>query len=126
MTIIARIAKKSFIFLLPLAGLSLFYGWKMAAGVLVGGVLALVNLRALGKTSSGLLGAQKAGVKLFFLSTFRLGAFLVVLAALIISRAVNPIGLLAGLTVVFVCITLEGIKEARSAKADEAAPNNPL
>ena len=122
MKVISRIAKKSLIILLPMTGLAFFYGWKMAAGVLAGGALALINLRALGKTSVGLLGSTKAGVKMFFMSAVRVALFLTAVAALIISRIVHPIGLLAGLTVVFVCVTLEGVSQARSANADETDP----
>ncbi|MDA8175285.1 MAG: ATP synthase subunit I [Nitrospiraceae bacterium] len=116
-TLVADIAKKSLLCLLPLSALSCYYGWKMPAGVLAGGVIALVNLRAIANSTASFLGAKNANRKLRFLGALRFAALFMVFSILFKRHVVNPFGLLAGLTVVFIFILVEGVKIARSSKA---------
>jgi len=113
------IVKKTFrlsaIILLPLAIVSAFiWGRKLAMGILVGGILGLVNLRGLARGVEGLIDSYRPkGGKLVFFSLFRLTLLAFILALLLIYRLVNPFGILIGFTVVFVAIMKEGLRAAK-------------
>jgi hypothetical protein len=120
MDLIRRIQKSSLIVLFPLAALSAFLEWKkLPFSVLIGGALGLVNLRGLAWGIQGLLGAEKATGRMLFFSQFRFIMLFLVLGALIYLRLVNILGVLAGFTVVFIMILMEGLKSAREAKIKE-------
>lgn len=123
-----RIYRRALIGLAIFAGLSIFLGWremgaawriKMPAGVVAGGVLALANLKGLAWGVTGLLGDQKATVKLVFFSFFRFMLLMIILLALLKLGLINPVGVLIGLTVVFTVLIMEGLVEARGQKDRE-------
>lgn len=81
--------------------------------IVVGAVLGIANLKGLIWGLNSMLGTQQANAKLVFLSLFRLFilfAIIVVLAAL---QLINFLGLLAGMTVVFVFLIREGLRMAQ-------------
>ncbi len=108
-----RIYRRALIALVVFAGLSAFYDWrKIPAGVLVSGVLALANLRGLVWGVTGALGTAKATKKLVLFSALRLVILLTILLSLLKLGLINPFGVLAGLTVVFTVLVIEGFREA--------------
>ncbi|MBI5640098.1 MAG: hypothetical protein HZA17_06725 [Nitrospirae bacterium] len=114
MELINRIYKKSLIILLLLAAVSVFIEWKkLPAGVLIGGILGLANIRGLAWGVEGLLGSGKATARMIFFSVFRLTILLVTISLLVYLRLVNIFGILGGLTVVFLMVIFEGLRYAK-------------
>lgn len=114
MDLIQKINKNSLVLLFLLAAASAFMEWeKLPISILTGGILALLNLRALAWGVNGLLGAQRAGAKALFFSQFRIVMLFLVLAMLVYLRLVNIFGILAGFTVVFSMVVIEGLKFAK-------------
>lgn len=112
--LIRRIYKLSFLVLAPLAILSGFLEWKkLPFSILTGGILGLLNLRALSWGVGGLFGTHKATGAMLFFSMLRLFFLFVVLIILLSLGAVNITGLLIGFTVVFTVLLIEGMKEAK-------------
>jgi len=120
MDLIRRVQKSSLIVLIPLAVLSAFLEWKkLPLSVLIGGALGLLNLRGLAWGVQGILGAEKATSRMLFFSQFRFIMLFFVLAALAYLRLVNIFGILAGFTVVFISVLIEGLKNSKGAKIKE-------
>ena len=120
MDLVRKIQKSSLLVLFPLAALSAFLDWKMLPiSVLIGGALGLLNLRGLAWGVRGLLGAEKATSRMLFFSQFRIIILFFVLGAIIYLKLVNVFGILAGFTVVFSMVIIEGLKHAREAKIKE-------
>jgi hypothetical protein len=120
MDLVRKIQKSSLIVLLPLAALSAFLEWKkLPLSVLIGGALGLANLRGLAWGVRGLLGAEKATARMLFFSQFRIIMLFFVLAAIVYLKLVNIFGILAGFTVVFSMVIIEGLKYARESKIKE-------
>lgn len=123
-----KVTRKSLFIILPLALASLFVNWSagylkfvglfgktdsMTLSIVIGAILGLANLKGLVWGLDSLLGEYKANTKLVFLSLFRLGilfAIIIILAAL---RLINLLGLLVGMTVVFIILIIEAVKMAR-------------
>ncbi len=113
MDLIKRINKKSLIALAIVAACSAFFdGKKVPAGILIGGILGLANVRGLSWSVEGLLGSYRATGKMIFFSIFRLAILFVIVAALVYFRVVNIFGILIGFTVVFAFLVIEGLKDA--------------
>lgn len=120
MDLVRKIQKSSLIVLFPLAALSAFLEWKkLPLSVLIGGALGLANLRGLAWGVQGLLGTEKPGARMLFFSQFRIIMLFFVLAALVYLKLVNIFGILAGFTVVFIMVIIEGLKYAGESKIKE-------
>ncbi|NWF52852.1 MAG: ATP synthase subunit I, partial [Nitrospirae bacterium] len=114
MNLVKRIYKQSIFILTPLAVISVFIDWpKLPMGIFVGGILGLVNFRALARGVYGLTATYKPTGKLIFFSLFRLAILAIVLGIIIISKKVNPFGILIGFTAVFISILREGLRSAK-------------
>ncbi|RPI33612.1 MAG: hypothetical protein EHM54_10565 [Nitrospiraceae bacterium] len=114
MDLIRKIHRNSLIVLFPLAAASAFIEWKqLPLSILMGGVLAIMNIRALAWGVEGILGSHRAGAKMLFFSQFRLVMFFLILAALVYLKVVNIFGILAGITVVFSMVVIEGLKHSK-------------
>src|ERR1700690_476494 len=114
MDLIKKIVKRSAIILAPVAMASSFVDWwRFPAGVLAGGFLALVNIKGLAWGVQGLLGTEKATVRMLFFSQFRFIMLIMVLAIIVYLRFVNIFGILAGITVVFAVVLFEGYRNAK-------------
>ena len=114
MDLVRKIQKSSLIVLFPLATLSAILEWKkLPLSVLAGGALGLVNLRGLAWGVQGLLGTEKASARMLFFSQFRIIMLFFVLAALVYLKLVNIFGILAGFTVVFSMVIIEGLKYSK-------------
>ncbi len=114
---IKRVSRQALITLGVLGGLSAFIDWKrLPLSIIIGGLLALANFRGLHWGVTGLFSSEEASEsrgKLVFFSVFRLLILFALLALLLYLRLVNVIGILAGLTVVFFFIVIEGFREAK-------------
>lgn len=130
MELIKRVTKKSLFAVVPLSLLAFVTGWKgeplpskilavfgnpvlLPLSIFLGGVMGVLNLRGLAWGIESLLGAQKATTKLVFMSIFRLIVFFTIIVILAVFKLINLLGLLIGLTVVFVVLIIEGIKTAK-------------
>lgn len=116
MELLKRIYKLSAISVIPAAALSaLIEPVKLPISVILGGVFGLVNLKGLTWGVGGLLGAEKATSKLIVLSIIRLTALFAVITALAVLRLVSLMGLMAGFTIVFTILLVEGARAAKAA-----------
>ncbi len=114
MDLVKRVFKRSLLLLIPIALLSAFIEWKkLPASILIGGGLALLNIRGLAWGVEGLLGTHKATVKMVFFSQFRLFMLFLILSVLIYLKLVNVFGILIGFTVVFALLMIEGYRLSR-------------
>ena len=83
------------------------------ASILIGGVLAILNLKGLVWGIESLLGAYKANVTLLVLNILRLLILFSIITVLVAFRLAHLVGLLVGMTVVFFILIKEGLKMAR-------------
>jgi hypothetical protein len=83
------------------------------ASILIGGVLAILNLKGLVWGIESLLGAYKANVTLLVLNILRLLILFSIITILVAFRLAHLVGLLVGMTVVFFILIKEGLKMAR-------------
>jgi hypothetical protein len=114
MDLVKRVFKRSLLLLIPIALLSALIEWKkLPASILVGGGLALLNIKGLAWGVEGLLGTHKATIKMVFFSQFRLFMLFLILAVLIYLKLVNVFGILIGFTVVFALLMIEGYRLSR-------------
>ena len=116
MEILKRVIRKSIFIVLPAAILSaiFFEPRKFPLGILMGWLFGIFNLRQLTRNIEGLVGTEKATLKLVILSMTRLIALFAAIFLLIYYKVVNVFGLLFGFTVVFVLILIEGAKVGKS------------
>ncbi len=114
---IKRTSRHSILALIPLALASALLEWKrLPLSILVGGGIALANLKALHWGVTGMMNPEAvraARGRLLFFSIFRLLAVVLILGALLYLGLVNIIGLLTGVTVVFFFVMKEGLRETR-------------
>ncbi len=116
MELIRSIQRTSLIILLPLAAASLLIETRrLPLGILAGGVLGLLNIRAMAWGIQGLLGTQKTGGLMIFFSQMRMLLLFILLAALAYLKLVNIFGLIAGFTVVFCTVIVTGLRHAKTA-----------
>lgn len=116
MEIIRKVYKQAGFLLIPAALFSALIEWKrLPASILVGGVLALANLKGLAWGVEGLIGAgQQASGKLIFFSLIRFFMVFAILLILIWFQLVNIAGIFIGFTLVVVLLLKEGIRLAKN------------
>lgn len=115
MDLTRKIFKKSVLILVPLALISALIEWKrLPAGILIGGALGFANIKGLAWGVEGLFGSYKATGKMIFFSMFRLFMLFTALSILVYLRLVNIFGILAGFTVIFALLIMEGLKYAKN------------
>ena len=116
MDLIRQIYKKALLVLFPLALLSAFVEWKrLPASILIGGIMGFANIKGLAWGVRGLLGSGRATGRMIIFSMFRLFLLFAVLSLLVYLRLVNVFGILAGFTVIFVLLMVEGLRYAKNA-----------
>ncbi len=123
-----RIVKQSVVVTVLLVLLSLLVDWKarglmfmrlsgnpdfIPISIVIGALIGLLNLHSLIWSLERLLGAQRASAKLVFVSMFRLVVLFGLIIILVAFKLVNLLGLVAGITVVFIILVKEGLKMAR-------------
>lgn len=118
---------------LLVAAAFLWQGWEFALGVLVGGLVAVINFHLLHRTLKGTLervGANPEEVKgqaqAFFAARqlLRFAALVVIIYLLVRHGWVNIFGLLVGLSTVVITLILAGINELLKLKNKEANPSH--
>jgi len=110
---IKRIYRKAIIIIAAASAASaLVEPRKLPLGILIGGLLALVNLRGLARNLENMMGTYRPAGRILFMSIFRLLLIAIVLALVIMSRAASVMGLMAGFTIVFVLVLVEGLRVA--------------
>jgi len=115
MDLIRRIYKKSFLVLISLALLSALIEWKkLPVSIIIGGALGFANIKAIAWGVSGLIGKEKTTGRMIFFSMFRLFLLFSILSLLVYMRLVNVFGILAGFTVIFALLLIEGLKYAKT------------
>ena len=116
MDLIKKIYRKSFLVLVPLALLSALLEWKkLPMSVIIGGALGLANIKGLAWGVRGLVGTERATGRMIFFSMFRLFLLFAILSLLVYLQLVNVFGILAGFTVIFALLLIEGLKYAKTA-----------
>lgn len=126
MDLIKRVIRISVPVLLILCGISLVINWDSISfaklfgstryiphSIIIGGLLGLANLKGLAWGIETLLGTQKASTRLVYLSLIRLGILFTIIIALAALRLINLIGLVIGMTTIFIVMVLQGIKKAK-------------
>jgi hypothetical protein len=116
MITIRNLYRKSLLLLAPLAAGSAFIEpKKLPLSILVGGALALLNLKGLSRGLESLIGTHRPTLKLMALGVFRLVVLSAIIILLAYFRLVNLVGFLAGFSVVHVLLLYEGYRTAREA-----------
>jgi hypothetical protein len=111
---IKRLYKKSAFVVVLVALASAFFDWRhMPLSILLGGVLAVANLKGLSWGVEGLVGSPGAAAKLVFFSLFRLLMLFIIIVALAFLGLIKLFGLLIGFTIVFTLLLIEGLKESK-------------
>jgi hypothetical protein len=112
--LIKGIARNSVIILIPAAIISAFLPWEnFPFSILIGGLLGILNLRALAWSIEGILGTSHASGKMLFFSQFRFVMLMLILIALAYLKLVSIIGIIIGFTVVFSQVLFVGIRHAK-------------
>jgi hypothetical protein len=128
MDLVRKVIKQTIMVIVPLVALSLLVDWNkenlrflrpfgnpdyVTISIILGAVLGIANLKGMVWGIESMLGTHQANAKLVFLSLLRLFilfAIIIVLAAL---QRINFLGLLSGMTVVFIFLIKEGLRMAR-------------
>jgi hypothetical protein len=123
-----KVLKETFVVIVPLVILSLLVDWNkeslrflrpfgnpdyVTISIILGAILGIANLRAMIWGLESMLGTQQASAKLVFLSLFRLFILFIIIIVLAALQLINFLGLLAGMTVVFIFLIKEGLKMAQ-------------
>lgn len=97
--------------LIPVAALvSTLWDWKKwPLSIIAGGLLGLVNLRAMIWGINGMVGAYKASSVLVIFSIVRLFILFLIAGWLLIQGLVNVPGVLIGFTIIIIVIIKEGL-----------------
>ena len=116
MTLIKKIAKNSAFVLVPAAVISAFLPWQnLPFSILIGGLLGILNIKALSWSVEGVLGTSSANAKMLFFSQFRFMILALSLVVLAYMGLVNIAGLIIGFTIVFLQVLIVGFRQAKKA-----------
>lgn len=123
-----KVLKETLVVIVPLVILSLLVDWNKGSlrflrpfgnpdhitiSIILGAILGIANLRAMIWGLESMLGTQQASAKLVFLSLLRLFILFTIIIVLAVLQLINFLGLLAGMTVVFIFLIKEGLKMAQ-------------
>jgi len=116
MTLTKNIAKNSVVILVPAAVISMFLPWQnLPFSILIGGLLGILNIKALSWSVEGVLGTSSANAKMLFFSQFRFMILALSLVVLAYMGLVNIAGLIIGFTIVFLQVLIVGFRQAKKA-----------
>jgi len=128
MELTKKVIKQTAVVIVPLIILSLLVDWNreglmflrpfgnpdyVTLSIIIGAILGIANLKGLIWGIESMLGTRQANAKLVFLSLLRLFILFAVIIVLAALQLINFLGLLAGMTVVFVFLIKEGLKMAQ-------------
>lgn len=121
MDLINRLYKRTAIILIPISILSaLFFAYTMPLGILLGGLLGVLNLKGLAWGVEGLLQSYKAQAKLLILSMLRFAFLAIAVGVFAVFKLVNLIGVMIGFTVVFTLLLIEGARVSKDRAEDSS------
>ncbi len=107
---VKTVYRQAIILILIASLIAFLVGWKKApVGIITGGIIALLNFKGLAWGVNGFLTTDGARGKLIFLSLLRILVTFLILAFIIFYKLVDALGLLLGLSTVFVLILKEGL-----------------
>lgn len=110
---IKKIARNTAVILIPAAIISAYLPWEnLPFSILIGGLLGILNIRALAWSVEGIIGTSSPNMKLLFFSQFRFVMMAIIVILLAYFRLVNMIGIMAGFSVVFSQVLLVGHRNA--------------
>lgn len=111
---VRRINVQSAVVIIAASVGSLFFEeWRFALSIVVGGLVAVLNLRGIVWSATNLLGSEGAQGKMVFISVFKMFIVFAALVVLFVLKLIKVYGLLIGLTVVFFIIVKEGLLYAK-------------
>lgn len=111
---IKKIARNTAIILIPAALIAAFLPWEnLPFSILIGGVLGILNIRALAWSIEGILGTSSVNMKMLFFSQFRFVMLALVVVLLAYLRLVTIPGVMAGFSVVFSQVLIVGMTHAK-------------
>ncbi len=114
MDLIKKIARNAAFVLIPAAILSAFLPWEnLPFSILIGGLLGVLNIKALAWSVEGILGTPYSSAKMLFFSQFRFVILLLALVVLIYLKLVNIVGIFIGFTIVFLQVLIVGYRQAK-------------
>jgi hypothetical protein len=110
---VKRIYIRAAVLLLVAALISAIWGWNgWPLGIATGGLLGIVNLKAMVWGIKGMLGVYRASSVLVLFSIMRLFILLAIIGWLLKHGIVNMPGVLIGFTIVFIVVMKEGLVQA--------------
>lgn len=110
---IKKISRNTAIILIPAAVVSAFLPWEnLPFSLLIGGLLGILNIRALAWSIEGILGTSSVNMKMLFFSQFRFVMLALIVVLLAYLRLVTILGIMAGFSVVFFQILFVGHQNA--------------
>jgi len=111
---IRKIARNTAIILIPAAIASAFLPWEnLPFSILIGGLLGILNIRALAWSTEGIIGTSAVSMKMLFFSQFRFVMLALIVVLLAYLRLVTIPGIMAGFTVVFTQVLFVGMRQAK-------------
>jgi len=111
MEILKGVVKKSIFIVLPAIVIAFFFeSRKMPLGIFLGWLFGIFNLRALTRNVEGLVGSEKAALRIVMLNLVRLLTISAAIFMLVYYKVVNIFGLITGFTIVLALILIEGMK----------------
>ncbi|OGW30606.1 MAG: hypothetical protein A2X54_04585 [Nitrospirae bacterium GWF2_44_13] len=115
--IVRKVYKQSAFTLIPFAIISALIEWKkLPVSILIGGILALANLKGLAWGIGGLIGTgEQVSGKLVFLSLIRFFILSIILIILLWLKVINIAGIFVGITTVLIVLLIAGFKAAKDA-----------
>jgi hypothetical protein len=102
-----RIQVLNLVFVVAGAGLALLFSREMAYGVLLGGALMAVNLRIIVGVMQSVFGKGSGSIVNVGLYWAKFAVLMLVVGVLIAIFQIDPVGLLIGLSIFLIAISLE-------------------
>lgn len=110
---IKKISRNSAIILISAAVIAAFLPWEnLPVSILAGGLLGILNIRALAWSIEGIIGTSSVNMKMLFFSQFRFVMLALAVVLLAYLRLVTIPGLMAGFSVVFIQVLVVGYRNA--------------
>jgi len=111
---IKKIARNTAVILIPAAVVAAFLPWEnLPFSMLIGGLLGILNIRALAWSIEGIIGTSSVNMKMLFFSQFRFVMLALIVVLLAYLRLATIPGIMAGFSVVFSQVLFVGMSQAR-------------
>ena len=110
---IKKIARNTAFILIPAAAAALLLPWKnLSFSLLIGGLLGILNIKALAWSIEGIIGTSSVKMKMLFFSQLRFVILALIVILLAYLRLVTIAGIMAGFSVVFFQVLFVGHRNA--------------